>query len=69
MKDSILACPYCGDIMEQLTKEQRKVFGKPTCCDNEMLTIDRARVYEMIKGLDTLKSNLERETIKDFLDD
>jgi hypothetical protein len=60
----MLICPYCGDIMEDITKEKIKMFGKPKCCDYNMLKIDDSKIYTVVRAIDTLKSNLEKEILR-----
>lgn len=56
-------CPYCGDTMEY-SKEQIKRFGKPVCCDKDMLLVDKNNPHMLIKGLNKIIETLEQEMIK-----
>lgn len=60
-------CIYCGEVMEGLTPEQKKIFGKPTCCNYEMLVIDKSKIHTIVRSIEVLKSNLEKEILKDVL--
>jgi len=62
--DKLLFCPYCGSISKGLTKEQIKVFGKPTCCEYLMVEMDKCKIHAVARALDTLKKNLETEILQ-----
>lgn len=66
MKDVLLICIYCGSTMPALTKEQIKIFGKPTCCEADMLKVDRERIHIMVENMNILKANLEKEILEGF---
>lgn len=66
MKDDIVVCFYCGEVMNAPTKEQIKMFGKPKCCSELMLKIKASNVNRIIKSIDKLKINLEKELLKGF---
>ena len=59
-------CLYCGDTLET-TDQQIKRFGKPSCCEEKMIKINRNRVYKIITSLEKIKDSLEKETIKGIL--
>lgn len=67
IKDPTLICVYCGEMMKSLTKEQIKIFGKPSCCGFDMLVIDKSKIYSIIKGLDVLKNNLEKDSLNGLI--
>ena len=67
MLDPILICLYCGDLMDGLTEKQIEIFGKPTCCEFDMLTIERERMHTIMRSLDTLRKNIENEVLKGVL--
>lgn len=50
--------------MEDLTKEQIKIFGKPSCCEKDMLKVDETKLHTVVRAIDVLKSNLEKEILK-----
>jgi hypothetical protein len=56
----------CGSIMNDPTPAQVKVFGKPKCCNLEMARLPTKNIHAVIKALDVLKVNLEKELVKDF---
>jgi hypothetical protein len=64
MIDPIAICIYCSDIMEAPTKEQIKIFGKPSCCGYDMLYIEREKIHTIVRSLDKLKKNLEDQILK-----
>jgi hypothetical protein len=65
--DGLMICVYCGDTMDALTDEQIKIFGKPSCCDYDMLTIEREKIHTIVRNLDNLKANLEKEVLEGAL--
>lgn len=67
MLDPLLICIYCGDTMDALTDKQIKIFGKPTCCDFDMLKVEREKLHTIVRSLDNLKKNLESEILKDVV--
>jgi hypothetical protein len=66
MDDFIRVCFLCGGVMNDLTPLQIKMFGKPNCCENEMVKMPTKNLHAVIKALDQLKVNLEKELVKDF---
>ncbi len=62
--DKCAICPYCGDFVEYPNEKQIKIFGKPTCCEYEMVVIDREKLHKIARALDTLKQNIENELLK-----
>lgn len=62
--DSFAVCLYCGDVMEYPNERQMEVFGKPTCCDFDMLQVEREKIHVIVRSLDTLRKNLEEELLK-----
>jgi len=62
--DSLHFCVYCGATAKTLTKEQIKIFGAQECCEHAMLEIDMSKVLIVVKALDKLKSNLEKEILE-----
>ncbi len=66
-KDPFFVCIYCGEFMNALTDEQIKIFGKPICCDFNMLKVEREKLHTMVRSIDTLKKNLEAEILKDAM--
>jgi hypothetical protein len=62
----MLICIYCGDVMGDLTKEQIKLFGKPRCCEYDMLKIDDFKLHTIVRAIEKLKSNLEKEILKNI---
>lgn len=66
MDDYLFACLLCGETMPKLTLAQVKIFGKPKCCDELMTKVPINNLHAVIKALDRLKINLEKELIKDF---
>jgi hypothetical protein len=67
MLDPIIICIYCGDVMEAPNEKQIEVFGKPTCCDFDMLKIEREKMHTIMRSLDTLKKNIEEEVLKGMM--
>lgn len=67
MLDPILICIYCGDLMDAPNEKQIEIFGKPTCCDFDMLRIEREKMHTIMRSLDTLKANIEAEVLKGIL--
>lgn len=65
--DGFAVCLYCGDTMEYPNEKQMKIFGKPICCEFEMLRIEREKIHVIVRSLDTLKKNLEEEILKNIL--
>jgi hypothetical protein len=64
--DPIRLCIYCGDVMDEPTERQIEVFGMPTCCDYDMLKVERNKIYDILKGMTNLKAKLEQEITKGF---
>lgn len=62
--DKLMFCIYCGNTSKALTKEQAKIFGKPTCCGYAMLEMDLSKLHTIVKNLDKLKKNLEEEILR-----
>ena len=62
--DGFLICVYCGEIMESLNERQVKIFGVPTCCNFNMLQIEREKIHVIVRALDNLRKNLEAELLK-----
>jgi len=62
--DGIYICVYCGGIQEGMTERQIKVFGKPHCCDFDMLQIERDKIHTIVRAIDNLRKNLEEELLK-----
>ena len=52
--------------MGDLTKEQIKLFGKPRCCEYDMLKIDDFKLHTIVRAVEKLKSNLEKEILKNI---
>jgi hypothetical protein len=67
MIDRIFCCVYCGSVQEDLTKEQMKIFGRPNCCDYDMVPLDRNKMLVIVKALDKLKKNIEEEILKGMM--
>ncbi len=67
MIDKICVCLYCGSTQEALTKEQIKIFGKPRCCEYDMVHLDRDKMLIVVKALDKLKKNIEEEILKGLI--
>ena len=65
-KSYIRACLLCGEIMNDPTPAQVKIFGKPKCCSIQMAKLPSSNIRAVIKALDRLKVNLEKELVKDF---
>jgi hypothetical protein len=66
MGDFIRVCLLCGETMNDPTKEQIKMFGKPKCCDTEMVKLPMKNIHAVIKAMAVLKTNLEKELVKGF---
>jgi len=65
IEDTILVCLLCGEITEMPSEAQMKIFKNAlTCCESNMIKLDRNKIYKIIKSLDTVKSKLEAEIIK-----
>ena len=56
--DKILMCVYCGDLLPGMSEEQIERFGKPECCEFDMLAIDREKIHTIVRAIDTLRENL-----------
>lgn len=69
MNDTMLGCLYCGETMPNPSAEIKEKFGDEAfrCCDRTMTTLDCSNLYKLVKGLETLKTNIEQEIIKDLL--
>jgi len=67
MLDPIVICIYCGDVMEAPNERQREIFGIPTCCEFEMLSIEREKMHTIVRSIDNLRTNLEAEILKGIL--
>lgn len=67
MLDGIVVCFYCGDVMEAPTKEQIKIFGKPSCCGYDMVLMEREKIHTVVRTLDKLKKNLEDQILKGMM--
>lgn len=65
--DRVFICVYCGDLLSGMTDEQMERFGKPECCDFNMLPVDREKVHTIVRSLDTLRENLEEELLESIL--
>jgi hypothetical protein len=66
--DPCYICIYCGEFIEGMTPEQIKMFGKPQCCGLNMLVIERERIHIIVKSMDKLKANLEKELLRGVLE-
>jgi len=64
--DPILCCFYCGEILPNLTEKQIKTFGKPECCGEFMMPIDRNKIHCILKAFNKIKINLEKELVSGF---
>jgi hypothetical protein len=65
MVDQVWACLLCGELMENLTPRQLKLFGKPKCCESKMMIpFDRNDLFKIVKGLEVLKTKMEAEIIR-----
>lgn len=64
MIDPIRICIYCGDVMDEPTERQIEIFGMPACCNQDMLKVERNKIYDIIKGMANLKTKLEEEILK-----
>lgn len=64
--DPIYICPYCGEVNEPPNEEMATLFGlsEPRCCDYNMLKVERNHLFDMVKGVEKLKENLESEILK-----
>lgn len=67
MIDPMMICVYCGDTMDAPTEKQLEVFGEPECCEHKMLQVERNNLHVLLKGIETLKKNIEHELVKDQL--
>lgn len=66
-ENTLLACPYCGDTMDMPNEDIIKRFGMALdCCEFPMVKLDKSNLYKLLKGLDALKTAVEREITKDF---
>lgn len=65
--DSFAVCLYCGDLMEYPNERQQEVFGKPFCCEFDMLQVEREKLHGIVRSLDTFRKNLEEELLKGVL--
>lgn len=65
--DPLLICVYCGDTMDGMTPEQIKIFGEPSCCEHNMLKIERERIHAIVRSVDKLRANLEKEILEGAL--
>ena len=63
--DGVAICIYCGFFLDTYPNEkQMKIFGKPRCCDYDMLKIERNKLHTIVRAIDKLKGNLESELLK-----
>ena len=62
--DKLMICFYCGSTTKGLTKDQIKIFGKPTCCEYPMVEMDKCKIHIVVKSLEKLKKNLEEEILQ-----
>lgn len=67
MLDGIVICFYCGDVMDAPTKEQTKIFGKPSCCGYDMVLMEREKIHTVVRTIDKLKKNLEEQILKGMM--
>lgn len=65
--DSFAVCLYCGDIMEYPNERQMEIFGKPSCCEFDMLCVEREKLHAIVRSLDNLRKNLEEELLKGMM--
>lgn len=68
--DLIYVCLYCGEINEPPNEQMAALFGMtsgPRCCEFKMAKAERNNLYDMIKGVEKLKANLENEILKGAL--
>ena len=65
--DGFAVCLYCGEVMEHPTEKQIEVFGKPVCCEFDMLQIEREKIHTIVRSLDNLRKNLETELLKGIM--
>lgn len=66
MEDVRRICLACGEIMNDPTDDQIKRFGRPECCGMEMVAVNISNIHAILKGIDKLKTALEKELIKGF---
>lgn len=67
MVDPILVCLYCGDTMDMPNEKQIKIFGFPNCCEENMLQLERNKLFKLVKGIDQLKAKLEQEILRGIM--
>ena len=65
--DPIGVCFLCGEVMAYPTEQQMEIFGRPECCDFDMLKVEREKIHTIVRALDTLRENLETELLKGIL--
>lgn len=65
--DEILMCVYCGCLLPGMSEDKIKRFGKPECCEFDMLAIDREKIHTIVGAMDNLKENLEEELLKGII--
>ena len=67
MIDPVMMCIYCGETMDVPNEKQIKIFGFPNCCEEDMLKIERNKLFKIVKGLDSLKTKLEAEILRGMI--
>jgi len=68
MLDPVMMCIYCGDVMEAPSEKQIEIFGRPTCCEFDMLVVEREKIHTIVRSLDNLRKNLETELLKGVME-
>ena len=63
--NTLMACLYCGDVMQRPSDEMLERFGEDTlsCCDHRMAEIDMNDMYKVVRNLDKLREHIEAEMI------
>ena len=67
--DLVYVCMYCGDLMEKPSEKMLTLFGEGAlnCCELPMVKVERNKIYQVVKAVDKLKENLEKEILKGML--
>ena len=67
-EDNILICFNCGEIRDMPSEEIVERFGDAIleCCDRRMYRFERNKLYVLVKNIDQIKEQLEKQIVEDF---
>ena len=65
-EERLFFCIYCGEIMPGVSDKAVEMLGNPQCCDENMIGVDKGRLYAVMKGLESVIEKLEKEIMDDI---